>query len=816
MMMRVFQDLWIGARILSRNWRLSAVVVLTIAVAVGATTVVMSFVSPLFLKALPFPDAARLYRLEPIDAAGKRVWVSVPTFLDWQRSLTTLQLAGLTIFDFNVFGDSRPESILAARITPHFIETLGLRLAAGRSFTDEDHRASEPRSVILTYPFWQQRYGGDSRIIGRTIDLSGPAFLADSSGPYRVVGVLAPDVWLFYKRLEIVIPLRVSPEQLARRNRGAIETVIGRLAPGMSPDAASAQLTTVVRHLSEQYGSSEPVAHAAAVQAQAAQFEEFRARVLLVLVSAALMFLLATLNIAAVLVAVAVARQREFAVRATLGASPGTLFRQTLVESAILGLVGGTAGLLLGQIGTSVFRTVVPSALVSLVPGAIDAIRVDRQVIEVVAVTEVFMAIVCAVVTFAATGGMRIESTLRSASRGTTDAPKYTRLRMVTLSAQLALAVGLVVTTSILSASLVRLQAVDLGVDSSHLVAYWVNPDPRRYASTQQRDDLFERIVQRVRAIPDVQSASAISNPITQDRDKTRVAADDAAEQAEAATTEAYVRGIDPDYFRVMGMPPPVGRAFGPGDTESTFPVAIVSRALAEQLWPDRNPISQRLRTDGDNSSEPALTVVGVAADVRRIPQEPSAAMVYRPLRQRPTPWLYVMVRTRNETADVTRTVRNAVAAEDPRQPIEGPYVMSKWVADMTAPLRFVVMVGLSFSVLGTLLALVGVYALTADLSQRAAHDIGIRKALGATTAGIVRLYMVRSARIAAPAVVTGAVVGTAIVRVLASQLETVVSSQPWVTAVVVAVFSALVGLATYVASRSAAEADPAVAMRAD
>jgi MacB-like periplasmic core domain len=236
-----------------------------------------------------------------------------------------------------VLGDGAPQSILAARITPEFFDTIGIRPSIGRRFTGDEHGPGGERAVILSHDFWQGRYGGDHSIVGRRIRLSGPEFLPDSSGDYVVVGILPQRFWLFWKRIEIVVPLRITPAQLADRRRPAIETVTARLSRDVQLDVVGSQLRDVTAGLTAQYGSTEPVASAALEQAQSALYKEFTAPLLVVLTSAVLMFVLAAVNVAAMLIALALARRREFAIRAALVAQKRWFVKQALAEGAVLG-----------------------------------------------------------------------------------------------------------------------------------------------------------------------------------------------------------------------------------------------------------------------------------------------------------------------------------------------------------------------------------------------------------------------------------------------------------------------------------------------
>lgn len=810
-----WRDYRFGIRMLRHHWRLATVIVLTIAVTIGASTTLLSIIAPVLLKPLPFPDADQLYRIEPMNAKGQRVWLSIPTLADWQDRLPDVRISGYSVYDFSVYGVEGPEPILAARVPDGLFGLLGTRVALGRAFEKDDYRTGGSRTVILSHAFWRRRYGADPTIIGRLIELGGPTFLADSSGDYRVIGVLSPEFWLFSNRLEIVVPLRMSPEQLANRRGSAIETVLAKFELGVNKKLASGRVSAMVGELSARYGDGEPTVRASTTEAQTAHYKNFRSGLLLALVLAALMFVLAVINVTASLIAVAISRRKEFAVRAALGVSRAGLLRQAITEGSLLGGIGGALGVILGAAGISVLQTVVPGPLLDSIPGEAAAVAIDGRVSGLVGGAVFVMAGLCALTTFLASGGARLESTLREASRGATESPKYARLQKAILAAQLGLAVALVVATAILSSSLMELRSVDLGLNTTRLVSFWLNLDERRYTSPLQREDLFRRVIDRVRAIPDVEFVSGIDLPPNQNWQKTQVVVGDSGAAAEPQPLEVFARAVTTEYFEMLGIGIVAGRAFASADAEGTLPVAIVSHTLAKRLWPNRQPLGQLLRSGNDNS-EPWLTVVGVAADVRRVPQELPAAALYRPVRQKTPTWLYLMIRARNESANVAVQVRQAVWAEDSRQPLEGPYVIAKWVREMTGPLRFTVVIGLTFSGLAILLALAGVYGLTADLSQRAIREIGIRKALGATAADIVRLYVVRTARPAIPALLIGGIGGTALVRALASEFEGVAPSQFWVTMLVIVTFGALIIFATYLASKSAADTNPALMVKVD
>jgi putative ABC transport system permease protein len=812
-------DLWndckATGRLLAGNWRIVSVITLTIALAVAATATTLTVVSAVLLRPFPLPQSDRLYRVFPFNQAGEPMSISVPTLNDWKARARDATLAGYTVLDFNIIGDGPPQSILAARVTPDFFATMGMQPEIGRAFTRDDHGPAAERVAILSYEFWRSRFGSDRSVVGRRVRLSGPEFLPDSSGEYLVVGVLPERFWLFWKRTEVFIPLRITLAQLSTRRRPAVETVVARMSSTAAAGTLGSQFDGIVSALLAQYGNSEPVRRVSVEQAQTALYKDFTPRLFTALGSAAMMFVLSAVNVTAMLIALAVARQREFAIRAALGAQRRWFLRQALIEGALLGAGSGGVGFALSAAGVSLIRGIVPRRLVDLLPGEAAAITLDWRVVGIVTCAVVLMAVLCSLVTFSATGRARLEWSLRETSRASSDMPRYAAVRRGILAFQLALAIALVVATTVLAADLLRLQSTDLGITPDNVLSVWLNLDPRRHSVVRERAAYYERVLERVAATPGIVSVSGIDMPFKEDFPKTDVTVPEQRGLEDNQLPEVLSRVITPGYFATMGIRLVAGRAFDPTDADGSLPVAIVSQALANKLWPNSNSVGRQIRAGGvDAQKEQWLTVVGVVSDVRRTPQEPPAPTLYRPVRQKTPAWLYLMVRTSG--GDVTRSLKEGVWAVDADQPIEGPFRVTTWVHDMTAPLRFVVIVGSTFSLLGALLAFTGVYGLTADVSQRSTREIGVRKALGATTGEIIKLYVVRSLRLCLPAVVVGSFFGVSALRLITHEIGPLTMSAMWAVPTVAGAFGALVILATFLSSRKAAGADPGSTMRAE
>lgn len=583
--MSLLQDVKFSLRMARQNWHLVAWMLLTISVAVATGATTLSVVNAVLLRPLPISESDRLFRVRATGEKSEPRWVSWPAFNDWQASLRRQQLAGYTMADFSVLGGDGPESILAAFVSPSYFEVMRVGPHAGRVFDSTEYASGSERVVMLTHGFWQRRYGGDRGLIGRRIQLTGPEYMKGGDGDYTVVGILPETFWPFWKQLEVIVPLRPSAAQATGRGRAAVESVISRLADGATSEEATAELTTIVSSLKAQHGSAEPVAAVRVIPVRDAQYANFRDRLLLVMACAGVMFVLAVVNVATLLLAQAVARQQEFAVRLALGGRQGHLVRQAMVEGFLLGGIGGAAGLMLGTAGTSAIRVVIPVDLLNRLPGEAAAITLDSRVIALTAAAVLLMSVAYGIATAASIRGVRAHLALREDARGATEAPRHGRARATMLGVQLTLAVALVLAVTVLSLNLSRLQSIGVGIAPQDVYRVWLNLSPSRYPTPESRIAYYDRVLERVASGAGIESAGGIDLPFNEDWQSTRVAVDNQQTTADQMP-EALTRAVTTDYFSTVGIRVLNGRAIEDADRSGTMPVAVVSRALATRVWP--------------------------------------------------------------------------------------------------------------------------------------------------------------------------------------------------------------------------------------
>jgi putative ABC transport system permease protein len=545
-----------------------------------------------------------------------------------------------------------------------------------------------------------------------------------------------------------------------------------------------------------------------------AQAAGSRSRLLLVLGAALVLLLIAAANVATMYLTQLTTRRQEVAVRLSLGASRARLIRQALVEGSLLGLTGGATGLLVSAAGLSAVRALIPPEMLSRLPGESAAIRIDGPVIAWTVAAAGIVSLACAMVAMAAVAGRGAAAALYRIARGSTEASAHKGVRALTLGTQLALAVALVLTATVLTDNLRRLRSTDLGFQAERVTSLWLTLSASRYPTPRQRADYYDRVLERVGSVPGVERAGGIDLPFNKDWEQVRIRSDQHRATDDEQLPRALARAATPQYFRTMTIALLSGRFLESGDREGRRAVAVVSRTLAARLWPGSDPIGRTLRAEGSGVADPWLTIVGVVDDVLGSPQGPPVPVLYRPVRQAPPPWLYLTVKSASPSIDVTASVKQAVWAEDPNQPIDGPWTVSEWVRDLTGTLRFVARMGIAFGTLALILACTGVYGLTADAVQQATREIGIRQALGAAAGDIVRMFLWRSARTAVPAMLLGAGGAALLIQWLRSEVEGLAMGRAVIVPLVLLCFALVVAAATYWPARRVAAVDPAAAVR--
>lgn len=798
-----WEDVRIAARGMVRSPVLAVVLLATMALGIGATTAIYSVVHALLLRPLPWADAERVVQLHGTQdgSRGSMGQLSARAFVTLREQATALSaVSAIASGGGALTDDGPPESVPGLRMSANTLELLGARPMIGTGFEAGSDSAGAEPVLILSHALWQRRFGGDPSIVGRTIDVS--------SVRRRVLGVMGPDfIPPIASGAELFTPLDVSPVMAhpERKDKFRFLQVIGRVRPERA-DVAQADVDRIMATLVADRPDSYTGMGAELVPLREVMTGELRPQLVALTAASLILLLIACANIASVLLARLVSRQQELGVRVALGAGRGRLVRQLLAESLALALIGGTLGVGVGTLGVRILREIGTSAL----PSGIE-FGMDMSVLWFA----VALSIACGVlfgVGPAIAAGMMAPRTLAVGGTRGTEGQGRLRLRRALVVTQVALSVAMLMGAGLLGRSLRNLMAVDLGYRTTGRVAFRLSLPGQRYDSEEKEDAFYARVFEQLEAIPGVSGVAAVGNlPLTGSSGASLVI-EGRPYEGDRPPEVRYTAASD-KYFEVLGIPMRRGRAFQPEDANPSVLAVIITESAAKKFWGTDDPIGARLRLGPDPRS-PLHTVVGVAGDVILGPQGTPAPTVYASSRHDRWGGGYIVLRTDNPS--IASSIRRAVGAVDPLLPIGNiltiDEIRGRALADHRLPLQ---LVG-GFSVLAVILAALGLYGVGASLVAARRRELGVRMALGATSAGVLRLILRDGLVIVAIGVAIGVPLALFLGRQLGDLLYGVRPTDP-VTLVSVAGLLTLIGLAaSAIPARRASRVDPAQAIRPD
>ena len=801
-----FQDLRIALRGLRRTPGFTALVVATLALGVGATTAIFSVVNPILFAPMPFPHADRVMTVWESDQSGSRDLVGFATYKDVEAAVPALQYAAAMSYATGTLtGMGEPEALVGQNVSYPFFNALGVHPAIGRAFTEAEDKPGAPRVVVLSNGLWRRRFGSDSSIVGRPIVLNGIDFTVVGIMPADFASVLQPDAQFWAPlRYDVTLPYACRTCHHLR--------VVARLRPGAAQSEAARQLAVLAANLRRRYPTEYSAGSMAVVSLRTVVTGDVRPVLTTVLAGVLFVLLIASVNVTNLLLARAMQRRGEFAVRRAMGAGTARLVRQFAAESLLLSLVGGALGIAAAVAGVRALVAASPPGLPLL-----DRIAVNGPVLGFALGLIVLVGFACGVVPALHASRTEIQDDIRSGGRRATRGSH--RTRSVLVISEVALALVLLVGSGLLLRSLGRLFAVAPGFDPANVVTLQIQASNKAYPSKAAAGQYFARVLDAARAVPGVEAAGLTSQlPLSGDFDKYGVHSERHPSANPEQDPSAFRYAVTPGYLEAMRIPIVRGRRFTPQDRDSLPPVALIDETFAAKNWPAEDPIGQRVRLGAVNSG-PWYTVVGIVKDVKqRDLSAPPSSAIYVPESQ----WTFtdlqmtLVVRTRVSAAATAGALRRAVWAIDRDQAISRVATMDQLIAQTAAQRHFVLTLFELFALVALVLAAAGVYGVLSGSVTERMREMGVRAALGATGGDLVRLVVRQGLWLTTIGAAAGLVVAGGLSRLIAGLLFQTSRVDPatYAATTAVLVFVALVACA--VPARRAARVDPMETLRAD
>ncbi len=799
------RDVRFGWRKLAREPGFAAVAVLTLALGIGANTAIFSVVDAVLLRPLPYPDADRLVKIWETTPEGVTDnVVSSANYVDWREQATSFSVMGAHSWysGMTLTGVEDPVRLRVTRITPSALAALGVQAEVGRTFTEADGDPGAPYVGLISHRLWAGRFGADPGVIGQTLTLDGI--------PVTVVGVMPASFGFPDPAVDVWAVLRFDAEDRANR-RSHQWNVVARLADGVSMERAQAEMDAIADRIAVDHPEDMTGWGVNVVPLRRDLVGEARTLLLVLMGVVGVVLLLTCVNLANLLLARASAREREVAVRGALGAGRARVVRQLLVESLLIGVLGGGAALLVVSVGLDAMVALAPSDIPLL-----DGVRMDPVVAGFTLATTLLATLLFGLVpALRATAGAPAE-TLRG-SRGAGVA--HGRLRAGLLVAEVALAVVLVVGAGLLLRSMARLNAVDPGLDPDNVLVMLVDLPSARYGTTEEHLAFYRPLLDRVRGLPGVVSAAGTTEPPMLGYSMTFSYAIQGRPAGTPSGREDDERlmAVTPGYFETLGIPVVEGRALNAGDREGTTPVVVISEALARKQWPDGDAVGSRIQF---REGQPWLEVVGVVGDARvNGLDRPAPPAIYMPFQQKLwdwMTWLALMVRTDGDPLALAPAVRDQVLAMDHTVLPEAPHTLAEVFAESNARRRFATTLLGVFAALALILGAVGVYGVLAYAVSRQTRELGVRIALGAPRSAVARRVVGRGLALAGAGVAIGILAALALSRFLESLVYGVGVRDPVTFIGIPVILLVVAAAAAYFPARRATRVDPMEALRAE
>jgi putative ABC transport system permease protein len=821
-MLNLWQDLRYGARMLLKNPGITFVVILALALGIGANTAIFSVIDAVLLRPLPYDESDRLVFLNETSKSMDEISVSYPNFTDWRNQNKVFEKIGVyNRSSYNLTGGGEAERIITGQMSADIFAALRVNAAKGRVYTNDEDKPGGAPVVVLSHALWQRRFGGQESILNQPITLNGKS--------YTVIGVMPPD-YQYPSRVEMWVPVGQLSEQPSWQQRGNHPGLYGvaRLKPGVTFAQAKAEMDTIGANLAQQYNDSN-AGNGIGIRPLLEIFVGDVRLMLWVLFGAvALVLLIACANIANLLLARAQSRQKEMAIRAAMGAGRWRIARQMLTESVLLALIGGTVGMLIAQWGIKLILYVSPDAIPRSKEIGLDW-RVLAFTIGLSFVTGILFGLVPAL----QAGVVEVHETLKETGRGTSGKHWLrSSLVVVEVGTTLVLLIG----AGLMIRSFYRLQKVNPGFSYEHLTSFSIALPEKNYKSPEQRAQFYGRLLEGLRGLPGVEAAAMASGlPLGNNGWQTSFTVEGRPAPPRDQTPLMEACLVTPDYFRAMNIPLKRGRYFTDQDDRSwlvgkdlssfnetekqvaALNAVIIDEEFARRYWPDADPVGQRIRLGGgQNPKAPILTVQGVVGRVKMegLSQDSNRVQGYFAYPQLAYTGMTVIIKASGDPNQLIAAARGQVKTIDPDQPIYGIKTMNEIRADSVAQERLNLTLLSILAGIALVLAIVGIYGVMSYSVTQRTHEIGIRMAIGAQPRDVFRMVLGQGMMLALIGVGLGLVGAFLLTRLMATMLFGVEPTDPATFAAIAVLLTLVALVACYIPGRRATKVDPVVSLR--
>ncbi len=804
----LLQNLRYTIRALRKSPGFTAVAVITLALGVGANTAIFSVVNAVLLRPLPYKDDSRLV----VILNQGRNPVAPANFIDWGRqSQSFSQMGAAEYWTPNLTGTDNPEKLWALHVTPDIFPVLGVQPLLGRMFLPEEQEAGKEHEVVLSYALWQSHFAGKPEIIGRSVALSGET--------YTVVGVMPRDFKFapfWATKAQLWAPLALG-SRLNDRGGSSLR-VFARLKPGVTLEQAQAEMAGITGRLEREFPGTNQDMQVVSLREKVVG--NIRPALLVLLGAVGFVLLIACANVSHMLLARAAARREEIALRTALGARRWDVFRQLLTESLTLAFLGGGTGLLLAVWGVRVLLAIGPAAI-----PRVETVAVDGNVLLFALGISLFTGLAFGMAPAWRATAVNLSDALKEGKRGSSEGMRRNRLRGLLVGSEFALAVVLLAGAGLMVRTFLAVQNVDTGFDPHGVLSLVVGVAGTAQASTGHTGNFYQEVLQKVAAVPGVQSVSGINHlPLAGDEWGFPFHIEGRPPEPPGKGLVATYRAVFPGYFRTMRIPILRGRDVSDADNIRTPGVVVINDYLARRYWPGEDAIGKRITFDDPAKKPSWLTVVGVTKNTAisnwTSPPQEEVFLSYlqnRDYLDAPTPpfaYLTLVVRTSGDPAALAPAIRAAIHSLDQNIPLSEIQTMDHVVAEATGQSRFYLILLGAFAAVALVLAGVGIYGVMSYSVSRRTHEIGVRMALGAQGRDVLRLVVFQGIVQALAGVAVGLAGALALSRLMAGLLYGTRATDPATFAAVVLVLSGVAVAASYIPARRAAKVDPVVALR--